>query len=112
MSSVPLNNDLKELVALLGESNVRALIRTFLREYPQLLQQLANGDRKTRHRIAHSLKSNARVIGERTLSARMATIEDRLSTDTGADLTTAEIAEIEAAFDTAAASLRIFAAEE
>ena len=110
MSGAPLNEDLAQLLALLGEDNVRALIRTFLREYPLLLQQLANGDRKTRHRIAHSLKSNARIIGARALSARMATIEERLNTATEPDLTPADIATISAEFDVAAEPLRSFAA--
>jgi HPt (histidine-containing phosphotransfer) domain-containing protein len=111
MSAVPLNDDLKELISLLGEANVRALVRTFLREYPLLLEQLRNGDRKTRHRIVHSLKSNARVIGARTLSARMAAIEERLSVEAGTDLSVTEIASVSAEFDAAASPLRIFAAE-
>jgi HPt (histidine-containing phosphotransfer) domain-containing protein len=110
MPAIPLNDDLNELVALLGEDNVRQLVRTFLREYPLLLQQLASGDRKTRHRISHSLKSNARVIGARALSARMAEIEERLSTESGSDLAPADIASITAEFDAAALPLRIFAA--
>jgi HPt (histidine-containing phosphotransfer) domain-containing protein len=111
MPDLPLNDDLNELVTLLGENNVRALVRTFLREYPLLLQQLADGDRKTRHRIAHSLKSNARVIGARILSARMAEIEERLNSAAGSDLAPADIASIRAEFDAAALPLRPFAAD-
>jgi HPt (histidine-containing phosphotransfer) domain-containing protein len=110
MPAIPLNDDLNDLVTLLGEDNVRQLVRTFLREYPLLLQQLAAGDRKTQHRIAHNLKSNARVIGARALSARMAAIEDRLNTAGGSDLTPSDIASIQAEFDAAALPLRTFAA--
>lgn len=110
MSGVPLpNDDLRELAGLLGVDNVRLLIRTFLREYPLLLQQLTDGDRKTRHRIAHSLKSNARVIGARALSARMAAVEQRLSDGTQPDLTADDVAQIRAEFDTLAQPLREFA---
>lgn len=105
----PPNADLAELVALLGTDNVRQLLRTFLREYPVLLHQLSVGDRKTRHRIAHSLKSNARVIGARTLSGRMAEIEDRLANEKERDLDEREITQIADDFERAAATLRTFA---
>ena len=93
------NNDLAELAALLGVDNVRIL----------LLQQLMDGDRKTRHRVVHSLKSNTRVIGARTLSARMAALELRLNDASAPDLNTSELAEIAAEFDAVAAPLRVFA---
>lgn len=108
MRDAPLpNEDLAQLAALLGVDNVRALVRTFLREYPLLLRELADGDRKTRHRVAHSLKSNARVIGARALSARMAAIEEQLGTDEP-DLDMTDVAAIAAAFDSAAKPLREF----
>ena len=66
----PPNPDLADLAGLLGEENVRTLVRTFLREYPLLLAEMKAGDRKTRHRVVHSLKSNSRVIGARDLSTR------------------------------------------
>ncbi len=112
MSGVqPPNRDLAELAALLGTENVRQLIRTFLREYPVLIGQLESGDRKTRHRIAHSLKSNARVIGAHPLSMHMAAIEDRLAQSTGRDLEQADIAVIRTKFDHEAELLRDFARE-
>lgn len=111
MSSGPAipNQDLAELVALLGEDNVRLLVRTFLREYPSLLANLAAGDRKTRHRLVHSLKSNARIVGAREVSEYMAAIEDRLSQDAQPDLSAAEVADISARFQRIAESLRVFA---
>jgi HPt (histidine-containing phosphotransfer) domain-containing protein len=111
MSEIPPNEDLAELVALLGMDNVRLLLRTFLREYPLLIEQLESGDRKTRHRIAHSLKSNARVIGARTLSSYMAAIEERLSHETGSDLSTSDIASIRSQFDSAGREIRVFIGE-
>lgn len=107
----PPNRDLADLAALLGNDNVRQLVRTFLREYPILIGQLASGDRKTQHRIAHSLKSNARVIGAHSLFAHMAQIEERLSRADGPDLAPAEVAAVRTLFDDAADKLRDFAAE-
>lgn len=107
----PPNSDLADLAAVLGEDNVRLLIRTFLTEYPVLLRQLADGDRRTRQRLAHSLKSNARVIGARSLSARMAEFERRLAQSNEPDLSASEIADVRAEFDAFAVALRTFAGE-
>jgi HPt (histidine-containing phosphotransfer) domain-containing protein len=112
MSSVPPPNaDLADLARVIGEENVRTLIRTFLREYPTLLRSLREGDRKTRHRMAHSLKSNARIIGARELSAEMAAYELRLSEADAPDLTPTEIDAIAAKFDATSGALRVFAGE-
>lgn len=105
----PPNPDIADLAALLGEDNARVLVRTFLNEYPALLRQLAAGDRRTRHRIAHSLKSNTRVIGARELSARMAATEARLNGTSAPDLSSEEIAAITGEFEAVAAGLRAFA---
>src|SRR5437868_4853181 len=79
MSNVPPPNDaLAELAAVLGEDNVRTLVRTFLRDFPVSLRDLGGGDRKQRHRLAHSMKSNSRLMGAMNLSQRMAAIEQRL----------------------------------
>jgi HPt (histidine-containing phosphotransfer) domain-containing protein len=113
MSAVPPPTpELAELVGLLGLDNVRILVRTFLREYPVLLEQLRNGDRKTRHRVAHSLKSNLRVIGAKELSSQMATFEARLAKPTEPDLTPAEIGEVADALERVATTMRAFAGEE
>ncbi|HVU34420.1 MAG TPA: Hpt domain-containing protein [Opitutaceae bacterium] len=103
------NDDLANLIALLGEENVRSLIRTFLHEYPGMLKQLADGDRATRHRLVHSLKSNARVIGERELSAHLAALEERIGTPGARDLDAAELADIARRFEAVAVPLRAFA---
>ena len=79
MSDVPPPNEsLAELAAVLGDDNVRTLVRTFLRDFPQSLRDLEGGDRKNRHRIAHSMKSNSRLMGGLDLSDRMAALEARL----------------------------------
>jgi len=107
----PPNADLADLAKLLGVDNVRILVRTFLREYPLMLQEMKNGDRKTRHRIAHSLKSNSRVVGARELSTRMATLEARLAQPDEPDLNARECAEIERAFEIVGRALRDFVEE-
>lgn len=104
----PPNQALADLAALLGEDNVRSLVRTFLREYPSLLRQFVEGDAVTRRRIAHSLKSNTRVIGLASLSGRMAELEARLANpETVIEM--AECAEIAGEFEAAALPLRAFA---
>lgn len=85
------------------------LIETFLREYPRLIEQLEKGDRTTRHRIAHSLKSNARVVGARALSQQMADYEEQLSSESKPDLDASDIALIKFEFESTARSLRQYA---
>ncbi len=109
MSNVPPPNEaLAELASVLGEDNVRTLTQTFLRDFPVSLKELAGGNRANRHRIAHSLKSNARLMGAMGLSQRMAELEKRLEGPTGADLTPADLAAIQADFDQIAPPLRAF----
>jgi len=107
----PPNPELADLAGLLGIDNARILVRTFLREYPLLLEQLRGGDRKTRHRVTHSLKSNLRVVGAKDLSATMATLEARLAKPTEPNLTPEEIEDLSAALEKIAAPLRAFAGE-
>jgi HPt (histidine-containing phosphotransfer) domain-containing protein len=105
----PPNSDLADLVALLGKPNVCLLIETFLREYPRLVGQLAAADRATRHRLVHSLKSNARVVGARALSAQMAEFEQRLANPSAPELDAMDLAVIRIGFDQVAGPLRAFA---
>jgi len=108
-SSPPPNESLAELAEVLGEDNVRTLAKTFLRDFPISLRELnANHDRKNRHRIAHSMKSNSRLMGGMELSERMAVLEERLSTESGDDLTAADFAGIQADFEEIARPLRLF----
>jgi HPt (histidine-containing phosphotransfer) domain-containing protein len=108
MSTVPPPNDaLAELAAVLGEDNVRTLVRTFLRDFPVSLRDLSGGDRKQRHRIAHSMKSNSRLMGAMDLSQRMAALENRLENN-GEDVTPADIAAITKEYEAVAAPLRLF----
>ena len=104
----PPNPALAELAAVLGDDNVRTLVRTFLRDFPVSFQQLAGGERSTRHRVAHSLKSNSRLMGALTLSQHMAEIEARLGEDDGGDVTPADLARISAEFEAVAGPLRRF----
>ena len=104
----PPTNALAELAAVLGEDNVRTLVRTFLRDFPVSFKQLGGADRPTRHRIAHSLKSNSRLMGALALSQRMAEIELRLSEDNGRDITAEDLKAIAEEFEAAAGPLREF----
>ncbi len=109
MSDVPPPNEsLAELAAVLGDDNVRTLVRTFLRDFPQSLRDLEGGDRKNRHRIAHSMKSNSRLMGGIDLSDRMAALEARLDQPSGQDVTPEDLAAIAADFDAIAGPLRAF----
>lgn len=104
----PPNKALADLAAVLGEDNVRTLTRTFLRDFPLSLKELEGGERQNRHRIAHSMKSSARLMGVQHLSERMAEIEQRLSANTARDVTPEDLAAIAAEFEEAAGPFRKF----
>jgi HPt (histidine-containing phosphotransfer) domain-containing protein len=109
MSTVPPPNDaLAELAAVLGDDNVRTLVRTFLRDFPVSMKELNGGERKNRHRVAHSMKSNSRLMGAHELSSRMAALEARLEGESGGDVTPADLAAINAEFEAIAGPLRAF----
>jgi HPt (histidine-containing phosphotransfer) domain-containing protein len=108
---LPPNNALAELAAVLGPENVRTLVRTFLRDFPSSFQQLTGGERHNRHRIAHSMKSNSRLMGAHALSQRMAELEARLSEENGRDVTPDDLTKISADFEAIAEPLRKFASE-
>src|SRR2546421_99614 len=107
-SSPPPTDSLAELAAVLGEDNVRTLVRTFLRDFPVSLRDLGGGDRKNRHRVAHSMKSNSRLMGAMGLSQRMALLEARLETETGADVNADDLAAIAREYEEVATPLRLF----
>lgn len=92
--SPPPNDALAELAAVLGEDNVRTLVRTFLRDFPVSQRGLEGGERANRLRLAHSMKSNSRLMGAMELSNYCAGLEARLSTPNGADVNAADIAAI------------------
>ena len=107
----PPNAALADLAAVLGVDNVRTLVRTFLRDFPISFQELSGGERHNRHRIAHSMKSNSRLMGAHALSQRMAEIEARLSEDNGRDVTADDLARISADFEAVAGPLREFVSD-
>lgn len=110
--SGPPTEELASLAAVLGEDNVRSLVRTFLRDFPLSIQELgANPDRQNRHRLAHSMKSSSRLVGANGLSQRMAALEARLSQADGEDLHAEDMAAISTEFETIAAPLRLFVGE-
>jgi len=109
MSNAPPPNDaLAELAAVLGDDNVRTLVRTYLRDFPASITELSTGDRHNRHRIAHSMKSNSRLMGAMELSQQAAALETRLEQVAGADVTPEDIAAIVREFETVAVPLRNF----
>jgi HPt (histidine-containing phosphotransfer) domain-containing protein len=110
-SSPPPNAALADLAAVLGEENVRTLVRTFLRDFPISFHELGGGDRPNRHRLAHSMKSNSRLMGALALSQRMAELEARLSDENGGDVTPQDLAKISSEFEEIAAPLRKFVAD-
>jgi len=109
--SPPPNDALAELAAVLGDDNVRTLARTFLHDFPVSFKELGGGDRPNRHRLAHSMKSNSRLMGAYALSQRMAELETRLSEDNGRDVTPQDLVKISAEFEEIAAPLRKFVGE-
>jgi HPt (histidine-containing phosphotransfer) domain-containing protein len=112
MSSVPPPNEaLAELASVLGDDNVRTLVRTFLRDFPVSLKELSGGERKNRHRVAHSMKSNSRLMGALDLSTRLAALEARLEKPDGGDVTPADLTAIETEYETIARPLRTFVGE-
>lgn len=109
MSTLPPPNDaLAELAAVLGEDNVRTLVRTFLRDFPVSIRELQSSDRLNQHRIAHSMKSNTRLMGAYTLSEYLADLETRLSEEGSGRLTSEDLRQIAAQFEAIASPLRTF----
>jgi HPt (histidine-containing phosphotransfer) domain-containing protein len=111
MSQKPPNEALAELSDVLGVENVKTLVRTFLRDFPVSIEDLASGNRQNGHRFAHSMKSNARLMGAFALSHHMAELEERLSNDSGGLVTPGDIAAIKAEFEIIAGPLRTFVAD-
>ena len=107
----PPNAALAELAAVLGADYVRTLARTFLREFPISFSELNRGNRQNRHRLAHSMKSNSRLMGALELSRRMEELELRLSEDNGGDVTAQDLERILEDFETVAVPLRKFVGE-
>ncbi len=108
MPTPPPNPALTELAAVLGDENVRALVRTYLREFPLSLEKLGGGDRPTRHRLAHSMKSNSRLVGALALSQRMAALELRLADENGPDISAADLTAIAGEFAAVSGPLQAF----
>lgn len=108
----PPTNELAELAAVLGDDNVRTLVKTYLRDFPVSLQELVTSpERKNRHRLVHSMKSNSRLMGAHILAQRMAALETRLAEEGGLDLNPDDLAGIAADFERMAGQLRAFAGD-
>ena len=110
MSIPPPTAALAELSEVLGADNVKTLVRTFLRDFPISIRDLDTGDRKNQHRFAHSMKSNARLMGAKDLSHRMGEIEERLAVEGGDNLTPQDIVAIKTEYEVVAGPLRVYVA--
>lgn len=111
MSPQPPTEELADLAEALGLDNVRTLVRTFLHDFPKSLGGLSGGQRSSRYRHAHSMKSNARLMGMHALSRRMEELENRLTGETGAEVTPQDLRAIQAEFDAVVGRLREFVGE-
>lgn len=111
MTTQPPTEELADLAEALGLDNVKTLVRTFLHDFPNSLGGLSGGDRSSRYRHAHSMKSNARLMGMHALSRRMEELEYRLTGETGDEVTPRDLEAIQAEFDAAVDQLRTFAGE-
>jgi HPt (histidine-containing phosphotransfer) domain-containing protein len=103
---LPPNEAVAELVHAMGDDDVRTLVRTFLRDFPNSMRELATADRKNGRRLAHRMKSESRMMGATHLSRRMLEIQERLTPETGAEVTPADLAAIATEFEEIAAALR------
>lgn len=111
MSPQPPTEELADLAEALGMDNVRTLVRTFLNDFPNSLLGLSGGDRTSRYRHAHSMKSNARLMGMHALARRMEELEHRLTGSVGEEVTPRDLQAIQEEFATAVAQLRAFVGE-
>ena len=77
-----------------------------------MLTELGGGERKNRHRVAHSMKSNARLMGAHDLSKRMAALEARLESENGPDVTADDLTLISRDYELISGPLRAFVGAE
>ena len=103
---LPPNEAVAELINAMGDDDVRTIVRTFLRDFPTSLRELATADRKNGRRIAHRMKSESRMMGATNLSRRMLEIQERLTPETGAELTPSDLSAIALEYAEIAAALR------
>jgi HPt (histidine-containing phosphotransfer) domain-containing protein len=106
MDLPPPNDAVADLLDAMGRESVQTLVRTFLREFPKSMQELATADRKNGRRLAHRMKGESRMMGAAKLSQRMLEIQERLTPETGAEFTPADLSAIAADFEEIAAVLR------
>jgi HPt (histidine-containing phosphotransfer) domain-containing protein len=103
---IPPTAGVAELVEAMGYDNARTLVRTFLREFPNSLRELATADRKNGRRLAHRMKGESRMMGAATLSARMLELQERLTPEVGEGVNASDLAAVAAEFEEVALVLR------
>ena len=105
-SPLPPNDALAEFISAMGDDNVRKLVGTFLRDFPNSMRDLAVADRKNGRRIAHRMKSEARMMGATALAQRMLELQERLTPEIGRAFEPSDLVAIQADFDAIAPTLR------
>ncbi|MFI5356373.1 MAG: Hpt domain-containing protein [Opitutales bacterium] len=108
MPTPPPNDAIRQLTEILGDTDTREIVQTYLREFDGLIRILASGDRPSRHRAAHSLKSSSRHMGLPTLAIRLQELESRLL-QPDATVTADDLQALVAEFERTAEPLRTYA---
>ena len=99
------------LIEMVGDDFVGELVETFLEDAPELFAQmnqaLDDGDAESFRRAAHSLKSNSASFGAMQLSSQAREME-YLGRDEKLDEARPKMAQLETAYEQAAAALRAY----
>jgi HPt (histidine-containing phosphotransfer) domain-containing protein len=101
------NERLGSLIAILGETETRELVRIYLASVPKLLKEIAGTDRENARRAAHSLKSSSQQMGAAEIAAQALELEKRLDAN-GPAITPLELSLFQARYKKIETALRPF----
>jgi Hpt domain len=107
VNSVPPNDSVEALAAVLGEDAAKEIVRLYLSSFPETLRNLIDGTREDQLRLVHGVKSSSLHMGAMELSDRLASIESKLIKGDGT-LTQDDLLAIEAAYGAIEPALRIY----
>jgi HPt (histidine-containing phosphotransfer) domain-containing protein len=74
------NESLEALESVLGNDSTREIVRLFLHDFPGSFNRVVGASREDQMRIVHGIKSSSLHMGATGLSARMASLEQKLGT--------------------------------